>query len=93
MASIKNSSDAEVRQAVAAARKTFNSGVTRDVAWRKQQIRGVQRMVEENFDTLRAALNKVCLQRCLCTCVVVCVRVYVVHSVCGCACVCVCVCV
>ncbi|MCB9648702.1 MAG: aldehyde dehydrogenase family protein [Deltaproteobacteria bacterium] len=47
---------AEIPGLVAAARATFESGRTRDLAWRKAQLDGVIRMIRENMDAIHAAL-------------------------------------
>lgn len=45
-------------EVVRIARQAFNSGRTRPVEWRKQQLRNLLRMVEENEKLLCEALYK-----------------------------------
>ena len=38
-------------------RATFNSGLTKDLAWRKQQLRQLQAAIAENTDAITAAVR------------------------------------
>eukprot|EP01063_Lacrimia_lanifica_P021495 TRINITY_DN288_c0_g1_i3.p1 TRINITY_DN288_c0_g1~~TRINITY_DN288_c0_g1_i3.p1 ORF type:complete len:521 (+),score=222.56 TRINITY_DN288_c0_g1_i3:58-1620(+) len=60
------SADAPANGAVAAGafeklvgdlRATFNSGKTRDLKWRRQQLEALQQMVEENYEEMGAAVR------------------------------------
>jgi aldehyde dehydrogenase (NAD+) len=50
------SSKDEIDAALERVRKTFDSGVTRDIEWRKRQLRAVRRMLSENEADIVAAL-------------------------------------
>jgi aldehyde dehydrogenase (NAD+) len=49
---------AEAAQLVDSLRKTFRSGKTRPIEWRKQQIHAIRRLVEENEQAWMDALKK-----------------------------------
>ncbi|MFW5925781.1 MAG: aldehyde dehydrogenase family protein [Myxococcota bacterium] len=49
---------AEAAQMVDSLRKTFRSGKTRPLEWRKQQLHALQRMVEENEQAFVEAIRK-----------------------------------
>lgn len=49
---------AEAAEMVQALRKTFRSGKTRDIAWRKQQLHALKRMIEENDQAFVEAIQK-----------------------------------
>ena len=46
-----------VVKALSTARKTFESGRTRDASWREKQLDGLIRLLEENDERLIAALD------------------------------------
>ncbi len=48
----------DIGGAVAAARDTFNSGRTRPLEWRRRQLKGIIRLVEENQDRIVEALSR-----------------------------------
>jgi aldehyde dehydrogenase (NAD+) len=47
----------KMRHLVRGLRKVFQSGRTRDLKWRKQQLLGVQKLIEENEDKIIEALK------------------------------------
>ncbi|KAI9140818.1 fatty aldehyde dehydrogenase [Paraphysoderma sedebokerense] len=49
---------AEIAEHVAAVRKTFRSGLTKNLAYRKQQLRQLARLFQENGDAMMCALYK-----------------------------------
>jgi aldehyde dehydrogenase (NAD+) len=50
------SSTAEIDASIARVRGTFESGVTRDLAWRKRQLRAIRKMMGEHEEDVVAAL-------------------------------------
>ena len=48
----------EVPATVSRLRDTFDSGITRPVAWRKKQLQQLKKLLKENEDALCEALNK-----------------------------------
>ncbi|MEU0499274.1 aldehyde dehydrogenase family protein [Mycobacterium sp. NPDC006124] len=49
---------ADIQTIVARLRKTFATGRTRDVAWRKRQLEGLQRLIIDNEPAIAAALEQ-----------------------------------
>ncbi|MFW6051277.1 MAG: aldehyde dehydrogenase family protein [Myxococcota bacterium] len=49
---------AEAAEMVETLRKTFRSGKTRPLAWRKQQLHAIKRMIEENEEAFTEAIRK-----------------------------------
>ncbi|XP_073953931.1 aldehyde dehydrogenase type III isoform X5 [Choristoneura fumiferana] len=47
-----------IEEVVQKARDTFNRGVTRPLAWRRQQLKNLLRMYEENYNVMVDALQK-----------------------------------
>ena len=56
IASAAVSQAADIAATVAGVRRAFATGRTRDVEWRKQQLRGLQRLMEDNEDTVIEAI-------------------------------------
>ena len=48
----------DIPAVVAGVRKTFASGRTRDIEWRKQQLRALEKLVTENESAIAAALEE-----------------------------------
>ncbi|KAJ3345072.1 Aldehyde dehydrogenase, dimeric NADP-preferring [Entophlyctis luteolus] len=48
----------DIQSAVRALRGTFESGRTRDVAWRKRQLQSLHKFMTDHYDLLAAALQK-----------------------------------
>lgn len=55
-APVSDEKQTDVAKTVARLRKTFASGRTRSVEWRKQQLRALQKLMDENEDAIAAAL-------------------------------------
>jgi aldehyde dehydrogenase (NAD+) len=53
-----SATEADIPAVVAGLRKTFASGRTRDVAWRKRQLEALEKMVTENEPAIAAALEQ-----------------------------------
>ncbi len=54
----KTSATPDIAGTVQRLRRTFASGRTRDIAWRKQQLQALERLVVENETAIAAALEK-----------------------------------
>lgn len=57
MAAFKYTPIGQIKGIVDEARATFATGKTRDLAWRKAQLKQVAKMIEENTDAITEALK------------------------------------